>query len=377
MAAQVGKLSDSDLYFEVGSLVIALDEGRHTKAVPPDSLYDRVFPVVIQFLGDKAYLARYKEGYEQFAPYLLREVVAVNGVDMAYLQRKFESFCSPNNVWYSKEQFYSYSAFPAFYDWAGCGYKEDYIFQILNGNQEVVDVEIPALPLEECNVFAEDHTWVRPENWDRLAYMKGGNWAEYFEGENSGCVYVSFYDFVLSDTLPKEAAEVVTAHPDCRKLVIDLRWNPGGDAVMLRYFKENIEKLYAPSIAQTYVIIGGVSASSSTTASAFFKGEMDAVIVGEPTGQFTSFYSLRGSWPQIQLPYSQINIYAGDRWSGLERAAKHLDDLTFAPITEEYYDVDGHLYDWECMVLPDVYVYQDIEDIRQGKDSVLEWILKQ
>ena len=29
------------------------------------------------------------------------------------------------------------------------------------------------------------------------------------------------------------------------------------------------------------------------------------------------------------------------------------------------------------MILPDVYVYQDIEDIRQGLDSVIEWVLAQ
>ena len=46
-------------------------------------------------------------------------------------------------------------------------------------------------------------------------------------------------------------------------------------------------------------------------------------------------------------------------------------------LTEEYYDEDGKLYPWENTILPDVYVYQDIEDIRQGKDSVIEWVLAQ
>ena len=387
LAARVSELSDSDLYFEVESLVVALDEGRHSGAKLPDSLSGRVFPVLLQFLGDRVYLVSYAEGYEQFAPYLLQEVVAVNGVDMAYIQRKFERFIDPNNAWASKEYFMNFSAFPAFYDWVGCDYKEGYTFQILNGNQEVVDVEVPVLPLEEYSVFAEDYPWIWPENWDRLAYMKGGNWAEYFEGENSGCIYVSFYEFdpSLLEPLPVKAAEVVSAHPECRKLVIDLRWNPGGDAVFLKYFKENMKALYAPTIEQTYVVVGGYSTSASTVAASFFKSEMDAVIVGEPMGQFSSFYARKGgSCPQILLPYSQIQVGVADLWREWEETVNAINgympsdtSINWVPLAEAYYDEDGRLYDWECMVLPDVYVYQDIEDIRQGKDSVLEWILEQ
>ena len=47
------------------------------------------------------------------------------------------------------------------------------------------------------------------------------------------------------------------------------------------------------------------------------------------------------------------------------------------PIAEEYYDGDGKLYGWENTILPDVYIHQEIEDIRQGKDTVIEWVLAQ
>ena len=52
----------------------------HSHATPPQSYYERAFPVGIIFFGDRAYLTGYLEGFEQFQPYLLREVVAVNGV---------------------------------------------------------------------------------------------------------------------------------------------------------------------------------------------------------------------------------------------------------------------------------------------------------
>lgn len=46
-------------------------------------------------------------------------------------------------------------------------------------------------------------------------------------------------------------------------------------------------------------------------------------------------------------------------------------------LTEEYYGEDGRLYEWEYAILPDVYVEQTIEDLREGRDGVMEWVLAQ
>ena len=58
-------------------------------------------------------------------------------------------------------------------------------------------------------------------------------------------------------------------------------------------------------------------------------------------------------------------------------SAEDMPEFGVLPVYEEYYDENGRLYPWENTILPDVYVYQDIEDIRQGKDSVIEWVLAQ
>ena len=33
------------------------------------------------------------------------------------------------------------------------------------------------------------------------------------------------------------------------------------------------------------------------------------------------------------------------------------------------------MYKWENTILPDVYVEQTIEDLREGRDGVMEWVL--
>ena len=88
--------------------------------------------------------------------------------------------------------------------------------------------------------------------------------------------------------------------------------------------------------------------------------------MGEPTGQFTSFFHMQ-SWSDepVVLPNSQISVMLSNSWWDGD------------PLVEVQYDENGKLYPWESMILPDVYVYQDIKDIRQGLDSVIEWVLAQ
>ena len=63
------------------------------------------------------------------------------------------------------------------------------------------------------------------------------------------------------------------------------------------------------------------------------------------------------------------------RWRFQTFGTTALFDIDYA--FKERYDETGRLYEWENTILPDVYVYQDIEDIRQGRDSVMEWVLAQ
>ena len=74
------------------------------------------------------------------------------------------------------------------------------------------------------------------------------------------------------------------------------------------------------------------------------------------------------------MPHPQIGVQIADLWwNPVEELAR----WGAQPIADECYNENGRLYPWENTILPDVYVYQDIEDIRQGKDSVLEWVLAQ
>ena len=371
LISKVGQLSDWDIYFEITALIAGMGD-LHTSVTPPASLYDRQFPIGAKYFGDnKLYLTVYMEGYDQFAPYLLHEIVSVNGIDITYLEQKAASLFNPFNHWSVKEGFSNYFL-PAFFDWAGCDYKEGYTIEFLNDNREVESIELPVITSEDV----VSGTRIRHENWDALFSQKGKNWVEYYDGENGGYIDMSLdrLPFSAPSSLKLLAMEVNKrreAHPECGKLVVDLRLCPGGDAFDLVAFEENIEML---RMEQVYVLTSGCSASAATATMAFFKQELGGVLVGEPAGQFPYMFHLSSSSlePAV-LPHSQIIVYISDHWFDPE----YLEDIDWTPVVEAYYDEDGKLYPWESTILPDVYVYQDIEDIRQGKDSVLEWVLAQ
>ncbi len=371
LTAKVSQLSDEDIYYEIKSILAGMGD-NHTDIIKlPEALNDSIngrrFPIWAGCFGGKLYLCGYLEGYEQFAPYLLREIVAVNGVDISYLEAKTASIKHPFNSWAGKEWLTIYCCLPSFLDWAGCDYKEGYVFQILNENQEVESVEIPVITLTEYIKGVR----VYPENWDRLYYSRdrSANWADYVEGENGGCVYMHFVSMTTSEEITEVFNAVTTlieAHPDCGKLAIDIRDYPGGPIKTFPMLQTCTEQLGEFSMEQTYVITGGSTASAAITCLGCFQDILDAVVIGEPTAQFVSFFAAYDQYvSQFFLPHSKIWVQVSDGWYD-----------TGAPV-EAYYDEDSRLYPWEDTVLPDVYIHQDIEDLRQGKDSVIQWVLEQ
>lgn len=93
LMGKINELSDNDIQYEMAAIIAGLGD-NHSRVIRPNA---PSFPVIARYLGDHLYICSYLEGYDQFAPYLLREVVAVNGVDISYILQKAASITGPNN----------------------------------------------------------------------------------------------------------------------------------------------------------------------------------------------------------------------------------------------------------------------------------------
>ncbi len=365
LAQKISQLSDTDMFFEIRKIVAGLGDNHTTVTIPVD-LYSEMFPLGLKTFGDKLYLCGHYERHSQFKPYLLHEVVSFNGIDIKYLRQKAANLSDPTNEWHSKAAFEEWLRFPAFLDWASDGYTDEhtgkYTIEFLDDNQKVVSVELPVLALEDMNGEI-----VKPENWDNTPSHKLETYVDYFETEKGGYVYfkmngVMYDDDELYHGLMEKAGSLLAEHPGS-KLVVDLRDDYGGWIEAVDAIKKDFPLLKKDYQPQTFVVTGGATTSGAIAVLLNFKQEMDAVQVGEPTGQFTSFWGYHNPTTK-RMFYSLISFEIGNSF------VEHTTENT-------YYDEAGKLYPWENTILPDVYVSQDIEDVKAGKDSAIEWILEQ
>ena len=160
----------------------------------------------------------------------------------------------------------------------------------------------------------------------------------------------------------ESAASLLEEHPEA-KVLIDLRDNGGGWFSPVQYIRLRAEILTRSRVPELYVATNGLTASAATNTLLFFKESMNAIQIGEPTGQFSLYFC--GDMGGRILPNSKIPFRVSPNW----------EDVNESIAPPALYDENGKLYDWENTILPDVYVSQDIEDVKAGRDSVIEWVL--
>ncbi len=130
------------------------------------------------------------------------------------------------------------------------------------------------------------------------------------------------------------------------RVVVDLRFNAGGDSRVIRPLVEALKSRPRLSAeGRLYALIGPVTYSSGMMAAMDFKDELHAILFGEPTGGKPNSF---GEVKRATLPNSNLALYYPTKY--------------FRPIS----DADPQ------SVMPDVPVRLTLEDFLAGRDPVLE-----
>ena len=134
------------------------------------------------------------------------------------------------------------------------------------------------------------------------------------------------------------------------KLVIDMRWNNGGNTFLLTPLVQGLiknEKINRRG--KLFVIIGRRTFSAAQNASTFFERYTNATFVGEPTGASPNFV---GEEDPFVLPYSKI----------------------MANVSHLYWQ-SAFPQDQRTWIAPQIYVPPTFEAYRMNRDAALEAIL--
>ena len=161
-----------------------------------------------------------------------------------------------------------------------------------------------------------------------------------------------YTDFRSYQDLERQAArlfEFIAKNP-VQRLVVDMRWNGGGDYTKGREYL--IYKLvYLPTInrqGHLFVITGRKTFSAGMTNVTDFRRETEAILVGEPTGARPNGYQ-ENYW--FTLPFSKLRVSC----AMLKYRFQPLDEME--------------------AVFPDYRIDPDWQSFSRGEDAALQWIL--
>ena len=145
-------------------------------------------------------------------------------------------------------------------------------------------------------------------------------WHQYLE--DSGTLFVQ-YNRCWNDPkmpFPDFAAKVLTdadARP-VKRVVIDLRWNGGGDSRVIGPLVGGLASR-AKKAGAVYALIGAGTFSSAILNAQELRQKLHARLVGEPTGGMPSSY---GEVKSVTLPHSQLRVQYTTKWFGSKKASE-------------------------------------------------------
>src|SRR5688572_29131105 len=172
-------------------------------------------------------------------------------------------------------------------------------------------------------------------------------WFTYLE--DIGAVYLNFkkYDNLAADA--KELFAFLESH-HATKLIVDLRFNGGGDFIKGR--KHLISKIKENSTlnqeGNLFVITGRGTFSAAMVNSIDFEKETHAILIGEPPGEKPNSYSEND---ELKLPNSKLVVSYSTRYY-------------------KFLDEDVTAFE------PDIRIDPAWIEFKEGRDPVMEWIIK-
>jgi hypothetical protein len=137
---------------------------------------------------------------------------------------------------------------------------------------------------------------------------------------------------------------------DVDKLVIDLRWNNGGNTLLVLPLLHELIASDLNRRGKLFVIVGRRTFSAAQNAATLIERHTQAIFVGEPTGSSPNFV---GEEDPVTLPYSKLQINVSDLfWQS------------------------SWPYDSRTWIGPEIYVPLTFAAFRANRDPALEAILE-
>lgn len=351
---QIPELTDAEIPLELNRVLALLGDAHSAVGVP----YEKLFAIDFEEFYEDGKVVLYTTMIPQTNPELMyARLVAINGVSAEEIVDLLRAYIPSENEYWEVDNLsgiYFSSALivraEALRAVGVMGDKaESAVFTLETVSGETVDFSLDALTMDEwyqVPTYGGDFfTW---ETLMYRNYYESNYWYEYLEEEDTLYLRIHRFDEEEEnrfDNFCLHLNEYLRDLGGVHKFVVDVRNNPGGYG----FYGPLIDVLNGEFVEDTYILIDGGSFSQAVNAAAHLRAEVEgAQLIGTPAGQPPNFwggvmgYEMRNSGTYFQMP----NTYA--------------------------LNIEDHEGD---TLMPDIIVYQTIEDYMEQIDTVLEAVM--
>lgn len=335
--SKIDSLDEDAFLNELFKLMVAVGD-EHTR-VEPQAMYRYILP--LQF-------ASFKEGIfvvatdSAHADLLLAKVLNVNGMPINDVLNKFKTIIPNDNSSYFISLALYYLGNVSILKGADIlSSKEEANYTFENTKGEIRNASFK---------LSDAHKMVRvTQPLQSDAHSGSGNyWYKYDPVHHSlyfnyvNCKDDAQYPF---ERFTSELFESIASNKP-EKIILDLRYNGGGNSKMLAPFLHKIKNSYLNKKGCFYVLIGKTTFSSALLNAIDLKRNFNTILVGEATAGSINHY---GETRSFELPNTQAAVIYSTKYF------------------EEWKGKNGPLH-------PDVEIGYSVENFKNGKDEALEYI---
>lgn len=377
LKASVAKRSDPEIIVLLARAV-ALSGNAHTRLYLLHNRTElRRFPIRVWWFADGLYVVKATPEHRAL---LGCRVQRIGGHDVKQLKEKVTELFAGNDSWKTYMSVYFLTSPEILYGLGVIADMEHVNVEAICNGQSVTGRLLP-LPLKrkdrpteawwDLSPFApdEDQAWASaldPDPPGLPLYLRRPHqyyWFDYLE--ERGVVY---FQYNRSQNMPAgerftefsaRLLQFLAGHP-VRALVVDLRFNTGGDNGIARQFFRGLgknEKINQRG--RLFVITGRATFSAGITHAAELKQFTDAILVGEPVGDVLDFWAEGGN---LTLPHSKLTLHFSNGYHNYSRNERP----EFQPYFQNL-DIDT--------LKPDILIQLSSQDYFAGHDPALAAIL--
>lgn len=345
---KAGNLSPAGFYFTLRSLV-ALSGDSHTSVGITQDIVSCLKAVPVQFsYVDGTWRVSVIE--RTYGELLAAELVSLNRIPIDEIETLARSVYSyDNEVWFrhalsqqlNLTNLYSYLGIADFDD-------KPVVVTVLP-HQETEKVSITLNPVSSDQYNMQSFvTWYQkmPQTYASNAAYRAMTF------EKSDALFIQYNACISIESYPIETftEEVLTLLENGKfsKVLVDLRYNGGGDSRLFEPMIDGLGKLQKERYFTIDVLVGEGTFSSALMNAIHFKRRTDCRLVGQPSGGSVNHY---GEVQFFKLPESGIPI---------TYSTKHF-------VMDRSYGAGP--------LIPDVVIMQRVDDILKGRDTVVEDLL--